>query len=494
MDGKRLKKLFHRHWWVILIIITFVLRLPSLFEPFTYGDEGIYLTLGQALKKGLVWYRDIHDNKPPLLYLLAALAENFSYFRLILFFWSFATIYLFFKLTKLIFKNKNAQILATFIFAVLTSIHTFEGNVGNAENFMLLPTIAGFYLYLKAKNYWHYFLTGILLSLATLFKVPAVFDFAALLFLLFFNLKPKPKKDSSLIPNHLSLLAGFLLPILFTLIYYASQNALNQYLTAAFFQNLPYLASWSPNKPKLGSFPIPLLIRGFLVFGVSILVFYLRKKLSLAAKLVLIWFSFSLFAALLSSRPYPHYLLQVMPSLALSFGLIFLKNKERVIPLLFIFIFSFSFLVFHFWHYPNISYYKNFYQFALGQKNKESYFDYFGGHVQALYQAASFLKSHTSSEEKIFIWGNQPSIYALANRLPIGRYTVAYHIIDFNGYEETIASLEKNPPRYIIVCQEESRPFPNLFAFIQKNYVLANQFGDFKIFRHLPKNMLKLRK
>ena len=98
MDRKRLKKFFFKYWLVLLFGLTFFLRLPSLFEPFTYGDEGIYLTLGQGLRKGLVFYRDIHDNKPPFLYLLAALANSFSYYRLILFIWSFATILMFFKL------------------------------------------------------------------------------------------------------------------------------------------------------------------------------------------------------------------------------------------------------------------------------------------------------------------------------------------------------------------------------------------------------------
>jgi len=47
-----------------------------------YADEDIYLTLGQGLKKGLVFYRDIHDNKPPLLYVMAAVAGNVKVFRL----------------------------------------------------------------------------------------------------------------------------------------------------------------------------------------------------------------------------------------------------------------------------------------------------------------------------------------------------------------------------------------------------------------------------
>lgn len=484
MDGKRIKKLFYRCWWLILGITVFFLRLPSCFEPFTYGDEGIYLTLGQAIRRGLILYKDIHDNKPPLLYLLAAAAGNFSYYRAILFFWSFITIYFFYKLSILLFKNKNAQIISTFIFAILISIHTFEGNVGNAENFMMLPTIGGFYLLLKARKWQNYFFAGILFSLATLFKVPAAFDFvAALVFVLILFLSKKNKNHSLFIIHYSLFICGFLIPILATFAYYASKNALSFYLSAAFFQNLPYLSSWIPDKPKIGSLPLPLLIRTLIVLGFLLIVFKLRKKISPTAKLILVYFPFALFAALLSSRPYPHYLLQVIPPLSLSSGLIISKNKEKIIPFVLTTFFIFSFLYFKFWHYPNISYYQNFYQFILGKKSKEDYLNYFGRHTKFIYQIGKYIKSHTSPQEKIFIWGNQPSIYAIAERLPVGRYTVAYHIADFNAYRETIEVLIKNPPSYIIVSLEEDLFFPTLSTFLQEHYSSHLRLGNFRILR-----------
>ena len=484
MDGKKLKKLFLNYWLVFVLGITFFLRLPSLFEPFTYGDEGIYLTLGQALRKGLVFYRDIHDNKPPFLYLLAALANSFSYYRLILFIWSFATIFMFFKLALLLFpKRKLAVIVPTIFFALLTSLHTFEGNIANAENFMMLPTITGFYLFFKKNSQkvpW--FLIGVLFSLATLFKVPAAFDFAALLVL--FILMSKTI-NRALITNCFLLVAGFLTPIMSTFVYYATKGALSQYLTAAFFQNLPYLSSWGVDKPQTVGLPLPLICQGVLLLAIVTFLFVRRDKISTKIKLIVLWFSFALFAALLSGRPYPHYLLQTIPALALSFGLFFYKDKQKIIPLVLSIGLIASFLFFKFWHYPNISYYQNFYQFLLGAKSKDEYFAQFGGHTQALYQTAEFLKIHTQPDEKIFIWGTQPSLYALTKRLPVDRYTTSYHIIDFNGYQETITALTQNQPRYIVVDQEEKRPFPAFKSFVQDNYLLKLQAGNFQIFHRI---------
>ena len=487
------KRFFRSHWAELLFLLVVLLRLPSLFEPFTYGDEGIYVALGQAVRKGVTLYRDIHDNKPPLLYLMAAIAGNFEYFRLILFGWSLVTILAFYQLSRQIFpENKTAQAVSTGFFAFLTSIHTFEGNVANAENFMMLPIITGLLLILRSAKFWSFFLAGMLFSLAVLFKVPAAFDFAAALVILFFLFLEKKKKNYSLLAIHyLLLILGFLLPLAVTFLYYASQGALNQYLRAAFLQNIPYLSSWTSSQAQVGGLPLPLLGRSLSVFLLVIILLILKKRISFAAKTALVWFAFSWFAALLSSRPYPHYLLQVMPAFSLSAGLLSQEKtkwlKEKFIAPILIFILLLTFVAFRFWLYANSPYYLNFYQFALGVKTREEYFNNFDPRAKVIYQAADYLKSHTLPAEKIFIWGNDPFVYAMAERLPVGRYTVAYHIVDFDGYQETLQALQENPPRYLIISDTESRSFTELTSFVQANYFLEEKINGVQIFhrRHL---------
>ncbi|PIU02282.1 hypothetical protein COT66_01080 [Candidatus Shapirobacteria bacterium CG09_land_8_20_14_0_10_49_15] len=486
MDGQKLSKFFSRWWLVLILIATALLRFPSLFEPFTYGDEGIYLTLGQALRKGLVFYRDIHDNKPPLLYLLAAVSGSFGHFRLLLFFWSFLTILVFYELCLQLFaKNRRAVATATTILAVLTSLHTFEGNVANAENFMMLPTLFGFYLFVKIRSQPAAFLPwlaiGSLFGLATLFKVPAAFDFIALL-ALYTTVNRKIK--TKFFQNGLFLTAGFSLPILFSFAYYAAKNSLPAYWIAAFSQNLPYLSSWGSDQPQAGSLPIALLTRAGLLAMVVGLIFWQRQKISLAASLAIFWFGFSLFAALLSGRPYPHYLLQTIPPLSLTWGLIFAKkNFAKLIPIGLTLTLITSFLTFKFWHYPNWSYYQNFYQYALGGKDKQAYWLKFGDHTVAIYELARYLQTHTQPEEKIFIWSNQPSVYVLAKRLPVGRYCTAYHIQDFDKQGTSLRQVSAQPPRFVVV--EKSLPYPALEALLQTNYLFDQQFGPFAVYHRV---------
>lgn len=483
-----MKKIIVKYWVIITAFLYILLRLPSLFEPFTYGDEGIYLTLGQAIRQGLVLYRDIHDNKPPLIYLIAAVAENFAYYRLILFFWGLATIAVFYKLAAYLFKKEGQKpaIIATMTFVILTSLHMFEGNIGNAENFMLLPILGGFWLILQGleKNrILFHFLAGVLFSLATLFKVPAAFDFLAALAIIFLlNFQFREKQLLSTIRHPLSAIAGFLLPLLISFAYFASQGALNQYFTAAFAQNLPYLSSWGADKSKAVGLPLALLSRFFLVvvFAPAAL-FLFRKKISLMTKLLIIWFSFSLFAALLSSRPYPHYLIQILPSLSLAFGL-WILPKRRLLPTILSAVLIIVWLVFRFWYYTNLPYLVNFYQYSLGLKARQAYLTEFTPNAEDIYRAGRYLRTHTQKNERIFIWGNDPYLYAISRRLPVGRYTVAYHIVDFDGYQETIAALTKNPPSYLIVAETESRPYPGLFYLINRRYTQVENFGPYRLF------------
>src|SRR6185369_12395776 len=139
-------KLFQIPKWLFIVLIAIIiLRIPTFFEPYSYGDETIYLTLGEGMRHGLTLYKDIHDNKPPLLYATAALAGSLFWFKAILCFWMIGTTVLFWKLTEHLFpKKKNLQCIATIVFAILTTLPLLEGRTANAELFMLGPTIGAF--------------------------------------------------------------------------------------------------------------------------------------------------------------------------------------------------------------------------------------------------------------------------------------------------------------------------------------------------------------
>ncbi|KKU80736.1 MAG: Glycosyl transferase family protein [Candidatus Gottesmanbacteria bacterium GW2011_GWA1_47_8] len=473
---------------IILLLISVILRLPSLHEPFWYGDEGVYLVLGQALKKGLVWYRDIHDNKPPMLYLLAALSGNVMWFRLLTMLANLVNIAIIWKLAQRFFTAHHWVILATSLFVLATCLPTLEGNIANAEIFMILPITAAMLLLLNAKSLRTYFLSGVLFSLGFLFKVPSAFDFiAAGLWLLFFGGLQLRQKAWF---NKLFWLAlGFLLPLAVTFIYYFALGAGRQYFNAAFLQNIGYLASWrTGTQTRSGiSSQSGLLWRGMILLTVTATTWWLTRKDDASRRLLPLWFAFALFGALLSERPYPHYLIQILPPAVILLPQLLVRQKKNYLVLLLLLagLTIGSVLRYRFYFYPTVKYYQTFIQYITGQISPAEYRNSFDRRVDRNYQIASYIRLHSRPDDHIFVWGDEPFIYALSNRLPTGRYTVAYHIIDFNGQEETMRAIEQAPPLYIVLETNEKRNFKKLIAFTLANYVPVVQIDDATIFRHL---------
>lgn len=137
-------------WGVFAVCLFFIfLRLPSVIEPYWYGDEAVYEVIGQALSHGELLYRDIWDNKPPLLYVIYSLfqgmQQDIKIFSLII---GVASVITFFFLSRAIFTNRNISIMTTAVFALLFATPFLEANIANAEDFLLLPILlAGLLVY-----------------------------------------------------------------------------------------------------------------------------------------------------------------------------------------------------------------------------------------------------------------------------------------------------------------------------------------------------------
>lgn len=503
---KIISTLLRHEYLVWILCLCALLRLPSLLEPYWYGDEGIYLTLGTAVRHGWQLYRDIHDNKPPVVYLLAALSGSVFWYRFLLLLWNSVAIIVFERLAHLIL-DRNAEsgttkiagitfpkvqysTIATLLFAVLPFFA--EGAIANGEIFMVLPIIAAIYLLWKdAKNTRNVILSGLFFSIAFLTKVPALFDAFAvgLFFFLLFDSKPLTRSLRSRLPYIFTV--AFLTPILISLIYYAGIGAGKEYIAAAFAQNVGYLSSWATGTHETSNVTSSgLKNRAAALVVATIVLIVLKNKNGKRLTLLLLWLSYALFGALLSERPYPHYLIQIIPPicLLLVYALRLLRDKMffRLAPIaVALAICLVSLYTIKFWYYEQIPYYTNYIQFITGQKDRDAYFSYFDSRIPKMYQVAAYISSHTTSDEPIFIWGDMPMLYALTKRLPPGRYTSSYHIKDFNGKPDTIAALELKKPEYIIVDTTYEAPFEELHTLLERDYIPSYEFAPFAIYKRL---------
>lgn len=477
-------------WFLLSIfVIFFLLRLPSVIEPDWYGDEGIYQVLGRAIASGHLLYTQAWDNKPPLLYLTYALFNGDLYsvrfFSLIV---GLLTTGLFFALSQTLFKNLKTSIITTSVFTVFFATPLIEGNIANAENFMLLPIItAALIIYKIATNQNRKLFTirysllaaGLLLGIALLFKIVAVFDFAAFfLFVIILNFpfskislhkkwKIEHGKFKHVLLASCFMLLGFILPFVITIIYFTFTKTLLDFVQAVFFGNIGYVGYGNALIIPQGLLIIKLLI----LAGIVYLLLTNRTKLSHPTIFILLWVSLSLFNAFFSQRPYTHYLLVLIPSFCLLLGLVVNTKQQleqRKLLALLLLVIAIIFTTFRTYNIKKtFLYYQNAFLFMTNQKSVPAYQAFFDAKTPRDYALASYIKMNSKSHDPLFIWGDSAQIYALSDTMPVNKYTVAYHIRQSkSAIQATQKAINTISPKFVIILADA----PN-FPFRLNGYI-----------------------
>jgi hypothetical protein len=473
---KKLEKNANCWFLIIISVIFFFLRFPSLFEPNWYGDEGIYQTLGLAINAGRLLYQDIFDNKPPLLYFLYSIVNSDLFaIRALSLIFGLLAILAFYVLSKKLLKKQRSIFIATGFFAILFGLPLIEGNIANAENFMLLPNIISALLVLKSletnKKYLTLFSAGIVLGFSFLLKIVAIFDFAAFfVFLAYVNLVDSLKVifDKKILLQKMKILtaftSGFLAPIIFVSLFFLFKGAYSYYLQAVLFNNVSYVGYGN-------KFIIPqglLILKLILLSIFSLFIFFKKSEFGKEFSFISLWFAFSLFNAFFSQRPYTHYVLVILPSFCLMLGFFYLnKNLSKLTGIFVISSFILILLSFSF-YLKTLSYYQNFLSFIFGAKNVYAYQNFFDRNTPRDYELANYINLNTNKKDNIFIWGNNAQVYQLTNKLPPGRYTVAYHITSYrDGRENTRKEIEVKKPKFLIIMPNVPT-FPFSFSMYYK--------------------------
>lgn len=510
----------------LLLVLVLTLRIPNLFEPYWYGDEGIYLTLGQSMNKGAKLYTEIIDHKTPLIYYLARVQTQLN-FRLLNIAWMLVTTTVFYYFSKKLLKSTKLSTIASFIFVILTTLPWLEGHIPNGELFVLGFVLSGFllisktsyfkkFLELKTQNSVNFitlFFGGFLIGLGILTKVPAILDFGAILSIAYFSFvnsfslkkwKENFKLLLSLICNVFAIFAGVITPIIASIVYFISIGSGKDYLNFGLLYNFRYAGSWGlpfDNQFLIQSFTL----QGKVAYLVALILLLtlLKKFIKPALQFVLLWFSADLFASLLSNRPYPHYFIQLVPPLALlvTYVIHYIYTSLRVgkvkfdlhkiVPLslsvIVISLFISVMLLLEFRPYQTKSYYVNWLKLVTGQMSTEDYRQSFDSLMNDNYKAAPIIKA--AGSPNLFIWGTNPMLYALTETQPTGRFTVSFHIKDFDAFGETARDVVKKQPPFIVVMKNEDHTFPELNDLLIYNYVPDNnKFDHFVLWKRINAN------
>lgn len=497
-------------WWLALVLLAIVvLRIPTFFEPYWYGDEAIYLTIGNALNTGARLYAEIVDHKTPLIYYLARVPDQAS-FKILLLGWMLTSTVAFAKSARFFFRSEKAAAVATALFAVLTTLPWFEGNIPNGELFVMGFVLVALHAlthtsFIRAffhetthtassRDWVWIYSAGISLGLAILTKVPAVFDAASIgiLFILpLLTLRKNVLAGIFLSFKRLSVLGiGVATPILLSVVYFILIGAGQDYLTYGLLYNFHYTGTWilSFNSAIL-AFLYTFTGKALVVVTGFAAVMALRNKLPKAVQFFTLWALCALFASLLSNRPYPHYFLQVVPPLsflvAASIEYWFAEKTARISTLM-----SSGVILFLCYGvlttlavglYPTTPYYKHFWKLVTKQQSYTDYRNAFNYLMDNNYAAAKYLAG--SKDKKLFIWGTNPTLYALTKKQPVGAFTVSFHIKDLQLYTETMDAVSAYRPEFIVVMHDETTELPGLGEFLRGNYVVFETYDHFTVWR-----------
>jgi hypothetical protein len=493
-----------KYWLVGILFLVLLLRLPSWWEPYWYGDEGITLTVGRVWRAGGVIYKDIQDNKPPLLYWIAGLSGDLGTLKMVLTGWALMTVGLFWRLGKEVFKVTPPSlplprggiapvVVATLVFAILTSIPLWEGNLVNGEIFMMGPVIGAFLVLLNSKfkvqssklwslrriYKWRLFLAGGLFGVGFLFKHPAGVDLITAILLLL-NPNSKFKIQSSklrflqgiykLFLPVIYLGIGFLVPVAVVAGVFWWQDALGDFVKSVFLNNFLYVSRWEPLSVwgSTSAFGGELWQRLGVVLIWTGCLWIWRKRFSFTVLFIALWLGWSALGASLSGRPYPHYWLQVVPALSLAAGWIVYKLKIQNLKFkvnrseLFVVVGGLVMVWWvwariGYWRYPTVGYYINFLSYVSSENSVENYWNFFDSRVVRDYKLSAWVRDGTVEEDEIFVWGDIPQIYVMSERLPATKYVMSYHVRDFGVEEDTLLQLRTSLPKLIVVMDESGR-------------------------------------
>jgi hypothetical protein len=503
--------------WLMVVI----LRIPNFFEPYWYGDEAIYLTIGRGLRQGLRLYTDIIDHKTPLIYYLAMVPDQFN-FRLLNLSWALVTTALFFFVAQNLFKKTKPALVSTTIFVLLTTLPWLEGHIPNGELFVLGFVMVGLWLMTKTslwkkfltsqprqalqlapKEAWRLVAVGIFYGLAVLTKVPGILDFGMVVLVAWFAL-------TSLITTQLKstqrwqifkgfllksalLVAGLLIPIGLSIIYFISRGSGQDYLDYGLLYNFRYAGSWQLrlNNPLLDFlFTLPGKITALTAI---LLLLSFWRKYTPRFQLIAGWLTLAMFAGLLSNRAYPHYFIQLVPAFSLLLVELwqnFFRQRGQKTALatglgLLIIPFATAGLL-NLHPFSTSEYYGKFIKLTTGQITIEQYDQSFNHFIKDNYAAAQVIRGLNG--DRIFIWGTNPMLYALTQTTPTSRFTVSFHIKDFNDHQRTLEQIMTEQPKLIVVMKDETDEFPALQNFLSLNYFPNYQYEQMTLWL-LQKNL-----
>ena len=323
---------------LLALVSAAALRWPSLDLPFD-RDEGEYATVAQQWAHGVEPYRDLLEQKPPLVPLLyrAAFAlggDTVASVRGLAMVWQLATVALVFLLMSRLAGDAAATAAAA-LYAVASCGTRIQGLTANTETFVTLPVLAAMLVVTSRHRgtsagtpirqpstgrLGRFLLAGFLVGVASLAKQPAALAVVPIVVL-----GPSGLRDRA--RTGLAALLGLSLAWLVVLAYFWSRGAAGGAIYCLFSYNLAYGAQGAGGwvDRALGAGRAVLAEQGLVWLAAAAGAVRARRSGNVAA--LVSWLAAAVGFVAASGRFYPHYFVVTVAPLACLGGLL-LQDRE----------------------------------------------------------------------------------------------------------------------------------------------------------------------
>jgi 4-amino-4-deoxy-L-arabinose transferase-like glycosyltransferase len=476
-------------WLLLLAIlaISFCLRLAFLHEPFE-RDEGLYAYVGQEILRGAIPYKDVIEIKPPgTFYLYAAgigvFGDTTESIRLFTALYSLISVYFVYRIARYL-SGPQAGLLAGFLYAIYSSGPLLQGSSSNTEVFMVMPLLAGTYLFLRGADTGRrvYLMgCGLAAGMAMLIKTVALTQ-AVVLFSACFFVR---RSGSGFKGRGLDAL-GFAVPplilALLTVSYFAYHGALADF----FYWNIAFAGKYrsaSITGPPFFGVVGHLLPEMFLLALVAFptALFLILREREIKCLVVALLLPPALAGVCLPGKNFPHYFIQLVPPMAVLAGIGLGRiSGQRGVPL---YVAAAAVVTVFGW---SIS--REYMYYTVLTPEQVSISKYGDTFVQSV-PIANYLKERTRPEEYIFQWGLEPELYFLSNRRSPVRYLgsvgLEWSADPAAATRELVEGIERKKPRYIVLQQEWAwvQGIMEIDRILRRDYYLENRIGYAYIFR-----------
>ncbi len=331
-----------------LLILLLTTKNSPLYPFNDWVDANAFFTMGKGIFNGKVMYRDLFEQKGPILYLIYGFGYLISHksflgvFILEVIMFSISLYFLYKTLRLFLSVRSSLIILPIFSSALCTSFSFVHG--GSAEEFSMLfffVTLYYFFKHFKVQELSHkeMIINGVIAGIVFLIKYTLLGFWLAFTFSIFidFILKKKYKKAFT---YPFWLLLGMILPIVVTIIYFLINKGLMAFVNNYFYVNITVYA-----KESVGIFSrIKDLILGLMdtfskntfmeilliVSIIFVLLFKVKKRVKWLLLLLVIA---SILGVYWGLKFYPYYLLFILLFSGVSYLVIFSAFDKYIIKL-----------------------------------------------------------------------------------------------------------------------------------------------------------------